>query len=64
MDEPMTGLHFDDIEKLLAVLHKLVHAGNTLVVVEHNQDVITLGLTPALLDRAGQLFRIMYGNAD
>jgi excinuclease ABC subunit A len=40
MDEPTTGLHFDDIKKLLTVLHKLVNAGNTLVVVEHNLDVI------------------------
>ncbi len=40
MDEPTTGLHFDDVKKLLIVLHKLVNAGNTLVVVEHNMDVI------------------------
>jgi excinuclease ABC subunit A len=40
MDEPTTGLHFDDVKKLLAVLNKLVNAGNTLVVVEHNLDVI------------------------
>jgi excinuclease ABC subunit A len=40
MDEPTTGLHFDDIKKLLVILHKLVNAGNTLVVVEHNLDVI------------------------
>lgn len=40
LDEPTTGLHFEDIKKLLAVLHKLVNAGNTLVVVEHNLDVI------------------------
>ena len=40
MDEPTTGLHFDDVKKLLTVLHKLVNAGNTLVVVEHNLDVI------------------------
>jgi excinuclease ABC subunit A len=40
MDEPTTGLHFEDIKKLLAVLHKLVNAGNTLVIVEHNLDVI------------------------
>jgi excinuclease ABC subunit A len=40
MDEPTTGLHLDDIKKLLTVLHKLVDAGNTLIVVEHNLDVI------------------------
>jgi excinuclease ABC subunit A len=40
MDEPTTGLHFDDAKRLLAVLQKLVNAGNTLVVVEHNLDVI------------------------
>ena len=40
MDEPTTGLHFDDVKKLLAVLNKLVNAGNTVVVVEHNLDVI------------------------
>ena len=40
MDEPTTGLHFDDVKKLLGVLQKLVNAGNTLVVVEHNMDVI------------------------
>jgi excinuclease ABC subunit A len=40
MDEPTTGLHFDDVKKLLVILHKLANAGNTLVVVEHNLDVI------------------------
>jgi excinuclease ABC subunit A len=40
MDEPTTGLHFEDVKKLLAVLNKLVNAGNTLVIVEHNLDVI------------------------
>jgi excinuclease ABC subunit A len=40
LDEPTTGLHPDDIEKLLGVLGRLVDAGNTLVVIEHNPDVI------------------------
>ena len=40
LDEPTTGLHFDDIRKLLKILNSLVDAGNTVVVVEHNLDVI------------------------
>ncbi len=40
LDEPTTGLHFDDINKLLKVLQKLVALGNTVVVIEHNLDVI------------------------
>jgi excinuclease ABC subunit A len=40
LDEPTTGLHFDDIEKLLKVLHGFVEAGNTVVVIEHNLDVV------------------------
>jgi len=40
LDEPTTGLHFDDIKKLLSVLERLVAQGNTIVVIEHNLDVI------------------------
>src|SRR5690554_7131312 len=40
LDEPTTGLHFHDINQLLVVLHRLRDAGNTIVIIEHNLDVI------------------------
>jgi excinuclease ABC subunit A len=60
LDEPTTGLHVDDIKKLLAVLHRLVEAGDTVVVIEHNLDVIKtadylIDLGPEGGDRGGQI---------
>jgi excinuclease ABC subunit A len=60
MDEPTTGLHMDDVKKLLAVVQKLVNAGNTLVVVEHNLDMIksadwVIDLGPEGGDAGGQI---------
>ncbi|MGI9013533.1 MAG: excinuclease ABC subunit UvrA [Phycisphaerales bacterium] len=60
LDEPTTGLHFADIERLLTVLQRLADAGNTLVVIEHNLDVIQcadwiIDLGPEGGDRGGSL---------
>ncbi|MBN2168128.1 MAG: excinuclease ABC subunit UvrA [Actinobacteria bacterium] len=60
LDEPTTGLHFDDINKLIKVLNRLVDNGNTVVVVEHNMDVIKVAdyiidLGPEGGDKGGEV---------
>ena len=63
LDEPTTGLHFSDVQKLLEVLNRLVNMGNTIVVIEHNMDVIKnsdwlIDLGPEGGDEGGQVVSV------
>jgi excinuclease ABC subunit A len=63
LDEPTTGLHFHDISKLLEVIQRLVDAGNTIVIIEHNLDVIKtadwiIDLGPEGGDRGGEVIAV------
>ncbi|HHT48007.1 MAG TPA: excinuclease ABC subunit UvrA [Firmicutes bacterium] len=63
LDEPTTGLHFADVEKLLEILQRLADAGNTVLVIEHNLDVIKtadylIDLGPEGGDRGGQIVAV------
>jgi excinuclease ABC subunit A len=60
LDEPTTGLHFDDIKRLLNVLHQLTERGNSVLIIEHNPDVIAssdwiIDLGPEGGDKGGRI---------
>ena len=67
LDEPTTGLHFHDIKKLLEILHELVEKGNTVIVIEHNLDVIktadyVIDIGPEGGDKGGEV--VCYGTPE
>ena len=60
LDEPTTGLHFDDVRKLLEVLHRLTDLGNTVIIIEHNLDIVrnadyVLDMGPEGGERGGRI---------
>jgi excinuclease ABC subunit A len=60
LDEPTTGLHFADVDRLIQVLHHLVSLGNTIIVIEHNMDIIKnadfiIDMGPEGGDRGGKI---------
>jgi excinuclease ABC subunit A len=63
LDEPTTGLHFDDVKKLIEVLQKLTSHGNTVMIIEHNLEVIKsadwiIDLGPEGGDKGGKLIAV------
>ncbi len=67
LDEPTTGLHFADVQKLLDVLNRLVNLGNTVIIIEHNMDVIKnsdwiIDLGPEGGDKGGRM--IAFGSPE